>query len=142
MRNDYQYNKQLQLPGFEDPGDLPRTPPENGWLSEAGERVNAVNRSNGWFVGDRRVGEDIALLHSEVSEMLEAYRDNGAADTTGLPDFYGDTVKPEGFGSECADVLVRLLDTCWRYDIDLEWEFERKIAYNATRGYRHGNKRL
>jgi len=28
------------------------------------------------------------------------------------------------------------------YGIDLMWEFERKLAYNATRGHRHGGKVL
>jgi hypothetical protein len=39
-------------------------------------------------------------------------------------------------------VLVRLLDTCARYDINLGREFTRKLEYNATRGHRHGGKNL
>jgi NTP pyrophosphatase (non-canonical NTP hydrolase) len=110
-------------------------------LHQAMEDVYAVNAANGWFEDDRTVGDDIALLHSEVSEMLEAYRDGGLADQTALATL-GDTAlpKPEGFGAEAADALIRLLDTCKRRDVDLAFEFERKLAFNATRGHKHGGK--
>lgn len=121
-------------------------------LARAAAEVAGINKENGWFDASRTFGDDIALLHSEVSEMLEAYRDHGLADVTKSP--YVVTAeddprlgevqlpKPEGVGSEAADVLVRLLDTCHRYNINLGAEFERKLAYNATRGHRHGGKRL
>lgn len=113
--------------------------------------VTQINRQNGWFDADRTFGDDIALLHSEVSEALEAFRTWGTEDQThnvcGISKGSDHAnlekpCKPEGVGSELADVLVRLLDTCERYDIDLGLEFIRKIKYNATRGYRHGNKGL
>ena len=116
----------------------------DGWLEAAAESVASINKTNGWFESDRRFGEDIALLHSEVSEMLEAFRVTGDCRDQTLPEMaaVGTIPKPEGVGSEAADVLVRLLDTCFRYDIDLEFEFERKLQYNATRGHRHGGKKL
>lgn len=110
------------------------------------EEVEACNREKGWYEHDRTFGEDVALLHSEVSEMLEAYRDHGTEDATGAnwsdhPDEITNP-KPEGVGSEAADILVRLLDTCARYDLDLFAEWRRKVNYNWTRPVRHGGKRL
>lgn len=124
--------------------------------------VTAVNVANGSSEMSRTVGDDIALLHSEVSEALEAYRDHGLNDATvgtvcqcatpgrvrDIPlcvacgAYLPDHLKPEGFGSELADVLIRLLDTCERRGVDLAAEYERKMAYNWTRGHRHGGKNL
>jgi NTP pyrophosphatase (non-canonical NTP hydrolase) len=112
-------------------------------LREMQAEVREVNEANGWFESNRTFGEDIALLHSEVSEMLEAYRDWGLEDQTPEPwSAQTPLPKPEGVGSEAADLLIRLLDTVDRYEIDLAREFERKLAYNRTRGNRHGGKRL
>ena len=74
--------------------------------------------------------------------MLEAYRHWGLDDMTETPHGGGGPVKPEGIGSEAADVLIRLLDTCERFGINLSAEFDRKLNYNETRGHRHGNKKL
>jgi NTP pyrophosphatase (non-canonical NTP hydrolase) len=110
-------------------------------LNDAQDAVFAVNEANGWFEDDRTFGDDVALLHSEVSEMLEAYRDHGYSDMTDLT-LPGDTrlPKPEGVGSEAADILIRLLDTCARRGINLAFEFERKLEFNSTRGHKHGGK--
>lgn len=112
---------------------------------------NEVLQSNialGWHDDERTFGDDIALLHSEVSEMLEAFREHGMADATktrvaeGGAITWAENPKPEGVGAEAADVFIRLLDTCERRGIDLYAEYQRKMAYNRTRSYRHGGKRL
>ena len=77
-------------------------------------------------------GDRIALLHSEASEALEAYR------ARGLESWDGPGGKPEGVASEFADVFIRLLDDCDLYGIDLEAEFFRKMEYNMGRPYKHG----
>ena len=113
--------------------------------------VTEQNERLGWYDAERTVGDGVALLHTEVSELYEAFRQWGTADMThtgvgrtkALPDASGSMVpKPEGVGSEAADILIRLLDECDRQGIDLTAEYDRKMRYNALREYRHGGKRV
>jgi len=108
--------------------------------------IKRINAAKGWYETERSFGDDIALLHSEVSEAYEAYRQWGTEDATeqaGRVGFVGNQLpKPEGVGSEFADILIRLLDSCERHGIDLEKELVRKITHNRTRAHRHGGKRV
>ena len=82
--------------------------------------IRAVNIEKGWQPHYLTVGEVLGLLHSEVSEALDAYRvagfDDINADERTLyrrgdngEDLHitVDNPKPEGVGSELADVLIR-----------------------------------
>lgn len=106
-------------------------------LSEMAEEVYAVNQANGWFEDERSFGDDIALITTEIGEAFEAYRHWKFNDVTDPR-----IGKPEGVGSELADILIRLLDTAYRRGINLDHEYRRKLEYNKTRGYKHGGKIL
>jgi NTP pyrophosphatase (non-canonical NTP hydrolase) len=135
-----------------------RVPTIEDWQQEVYEN----NVAHGWFEEDRPFAADVALLHSEVSEMLEAHRAWGLEDCTGTGGHARDCEvitwkvfvrggaappctcsrgalpKPEGVGSEMADVLIRLLDTAQRTGVDLRAEYCRKMEYNRTRPIKHG----
>jgi NTP pyrophosphatase (non-canonical NTP hydrolase) len=115
-------------------------------LGEMTGEVLANCKEKGWYDTSVSFGEAMALLHSEVSEALEAWRKWGTDDRTRNAEYYEDGTpalfKPEGVGSEFADIFIRLLDYCSRFGVDLESEYERKMKYNRTRPYRHGGKSM
>lgn len=139
---------------------------DGGILKLMADEVEACNKARGWYDNERTFGDEIALLHSEVSEALEEYRRHGAQRYVvhGMP--YGEVaylkegdeypfttthehgkqelrlMKPEGVPSELADVLIRLLDTARRHGVDLFAEYRAKMDFNWGREYRHGGKAL
>lgn len=103
-------------------------------LVDAAHR-NAIDK--GWYDEPRAFGESIALMHSELSEALEDYRDG-----KGFTEIWFEGDKPCGIPTELADTIIRIFDLCGHLEIDLEAAILQKMAYNATRPHRHGGKTL
>lgn len=89
----------------------------------------------------RSIPEKLCLIHSEVSEALEVFRDSGNGLTVRLYDDSKGDNKPIGFESELADIVIRVFDLAEALNIDIERAIAEKHAYNVTRPYRHGGKR-
>lgn len=72
----------------------------------------------------RNDGELICLMHSELSEALEALRKDTMDDK--LP-------HRKGVEVELADTLIRIFDYCGARHLDIGGAFVEKLAYNAKR---------
>lgn len=97
---------------------------------------NAV--AHGFWDNERNFGEMIALIHSEASEALEAYREVPVQE----PAYRDADGKPEGWMVELADVIIRCLDTMHGIGngLSIDNVIRMKMDYNAGREHRHGRK--
>ena len=135
-------------------------------LNELAKIIHSNAVEHGWWDEERSFGDVIAPCHSELSEALEEYRANRpmvwyacneATPSTGpcspADEFeclnYGNETcckyrgtKPEGIAVEMIDCIIRILDWCGRHDIDVDDLLAKKHAYNRTRPYKHGGKRI
>lgn len=116
-------------------------------MQELQQRVHQTALEHGWWDEDRSFGDIVALIHSEVSEAFEEYRDQ--ADTVhfdlGSNPYWlrvdAETGKPEGMAIEMADIVIRVMDYLEMVGADLYDLVKLKDEYNQTRPYRHGGKR-
>lgn len=110
-------------------------------INSLATEIHRTAIQKGWWAGEGRdVGTVLCLIHSEVSEALEEWRNGyGFTEIRWEPTGAGRT-KPEGFPIEMADVIIRVLDACARWHIDIDDAVSVKMAYNETRPFRHGGK--
>ena len=79
-------------------------------------------------------GSLIALMHSELSEALEALRAGNPPDDK-IPEF-------TGVEAELADVVIRIMDAAAARGWRVGEAIERKIEMNKGRSFMHGGKKF
>lgn len=117
-------------------------------LTQWSKEIHEANKAKGFYDDEKNIGEMLALIHSEVSEALEAHRSGeffvNHEDLKSPPDsqfreLFLFHIK-DTFEDEVADILIRVLDLCGYLGIDIDFHVHAKLKYNATREYKHGKK--
>lgn len=96
------------------------------------DQAHATAVSKGWWENPAEIGTLLALVHSEISEALEAERKGNPPDDK-VPEFGGSVV-------EMADAIIRIFDICAHKGYPLGEALIAKMQYNEGRSYRHGGK--
>jgi|LakMenEpi03Aug12_release.lakeMendotaPanAssembly.Ray.scaffolds.fasta_scaffold476692_2 NTP pyrophosphatase (non-canonical NTP hydrolase) len=114
------------------------------------------NVEKGFYEKPKNIGEMLCLIHSEVSEALEADRKDNYADKhfiqemeaegytwkdseTSFKSAFEKDVK-NTFEDELADIMIRAMDLAAFKGIDLEFHIRQKMEYNLLRQKYHGKK--
>jgi len=93
-------------------------------LPQLQREIHDNAKAHGWWETPRPVPEILCLIHAEVSEALEAYRDGNLL----------------MLNEEMADIVIRTMDAAEAWGVDLLAEILRKHEKNKRRPYRHGGK--
>lgn len=132
-------------------------------INELAKEVHENAVAHGWWEKPPTLPEALCLIHAELSEALEEYREgnpliygtcalaaedckySGVCDRVGRPG-EGEGVdgpcKPEGIAVELADVILRTLDPMAALGVDVDAVVMAKHKYNLGREYKHGGKAL
>lgn len=118
-------------------------------LNDLARRAHETSVAKGFWSMERVPGEILMLIVTEAAEAMEDVRDarpldqlfwkspNGGLATERSEQF----PKPVGVPSELADIIIRVLDACGAWNIDIQAAVEAKMRYNATRQHLHGRTR-
>lgn len=133
------------------------------WLNGLATQIHDLAVEKGWWDEELPTAVYLALIHSEVSEALEALRRPdllticdvcngeiryGTGPISGVRpskkiecEKCNSTGTPPGgsrFAEELADVIIRCLDLAAALEIDINRAIREKYAYNKTRAHKHG----
>lgn len=132
-------------------------------INELAKEVHENAVAHGWWEKPPTLPEALCLIHAELSEALEEYREgnpliygtcalaaedckfSGVCDRVGRPgegEGIDGPCKPEGIAVELADVILRTLDLMAALGVDVDAVVMAKHKYNLGREYRHGGKTI
>lgn len=123
---------------------------DKGFWNDIDEHLESVEDRDIPFLMESFIAQKLSLIHSEISECLEARRKGlnigegslgqfGYNQSLGL-DFstaFEQFIKNTD-ADELADAVIRIFDLAEWLGIDIEWHIRRKHEYNKTRPHKHG----
>ena len=132
-------------------------------INQLAREIHENNKRKGFYDTQKNIGEMLALIHSEVSEALEADR-NGRYEEKILAEVDGhhQYISPAKFvmsikddvefqlqheikvkdtvEAELVDVLIRTFDMLHYLEADIEDFLAAIMRYNSLRKHKHGRK--
>lgn len=99
-------------------------------FKDLAHHINDVMRKKGFWNGTFCFAEKIALMHTELSQALEANRKDSTQRDEHCPDFTTIEI-------ELADTIIRILDLVGFMNLDIGGAIKAKMAFNETRPYKH-----
>jgi NTP pyrophosphatase (non-canonical NTP hydrolase) len=117
-------------------------------INKLAKEIHQNARNKGFHDEDKNIGEMLCLIHSEVSEALEADRENiySNCDISTYSDFDESFIEwfkkhvKDSFEDELADIMIRVMDLAESKGINLEDHIKAKMKYNSLREHKHGKK--
>lgn len=103
-------------------------------LNELAKVIHEAAVEKGFYENPLSALELIALCGTELTEAIEELRSGHEPDEL----YYPNDNKPEGVLVELADCIIRILDMCGYYGIDIDRAVTEKMAYNRRRPHKHG----
>ncbi|MGJ1424532.1 hypothetical protein ACR79B_11105 [Sphingobacterium spiritivorum] len=114
-------------------------------INDLAKDAYAINLNKGYYINEVNIPEKLCLIHSEVSEALEADRKSrfcvlneyqkrklkGWIRDGDYNDAYKSMVKGT-FEEEMADIIIRTISLCEHLGIDIDYHVQAKIRYNKN----------